>query len=297
MNLKQALDRWLARHATGPNRILHTIGIPATIVAVVLLFWHLWLLAVVCFVGGYVLQTLGHYLEGSRVGEVLLLKKIVIPKGGFARRFLIICLLLVGLVVTALITQSLVNRFVYYNFCQAVSPGMYRSGQLPPERLESLIRNLGIKTVVNLIGPDDKPWYAAERQVVADNSVRLIDLPFSACSYPKPAQLRGLLDVVERIEPPFLVHCKGGSDRTGLFFVLLALRQGKSWPQAMGQLSLWRFTHCTRVKSAAITYPLYDFAHYADAHDLPHDLEHFRKWIRTDHAKQTHQNWLQQRSP
>lgn len=145
MNLKQALDRWLARHETGPNRILHTIGIPATVVAVVLLFWKLWLLAAVCFVSGYVLQTVGHYLEGSRVGEVLLLKKIVFPTGAFVRRFLIICLLLVGLVVASLVIQGLVNRFVYYNFCQAVGPGMYRSGRLPPERLESLIRSRGIK--------------------------------------------------------------------------------------------------------------------------------------------------------
>ena len=173
---------------------------------------------------------------------------------------------------------------------------MYRSGRLPPERLESFIRSLGIETVVNLSGPNDSPWYAAEREVVADSSAHLIDLPFSARLYPAPSQLRELLDVVESIEPPFLVHCRGGSDRTGLFFVLLALRQGKSWSQAMGQLSLLRFTHCSRAKSAAITYPLYDFAQYAQANDLPPDLEHFRKWIGTDHAQRTYQSWLQRRT-
>lgn len=78
-----------------------------------------------------------------------------------------------------------------------------------------------------------------------------------------------------------------------MFFVLLALRQGKSWSQAMGQLSLLRFTYCSKAKSAAITYPLYDFAHYAQANGLPPDLEHFRQWTQTGHAQQTYQSWLQ----
>lgn len=296
MNLKQALDRWLARHATGPNRMLHAIGIPATIVGVVLLFFHLWFLAAVCFVGGYLLQTVGHYLEGSRVGEVLLLKKIVFPTGGFIRRFLIICLLLAVLVIGGLLIQSLVSRCVYFNFYQAVGAGMYRSGRMPPERLGTLIGRLGIKTVVNLRGVSDEPWYKAEREVVERNRARLIDLGISASRYPDPARLRGLLDVVERIEPPFLVHCNGGADRTGLFFVLLALREGQSWPEAMRQLSLLRFNYYDRMKSARITYPLYDFAAYADEHNWPRDLPHFRQWLRSDHARQTYQAWLERRS-
>ena len=294
MDLKQALHRWLQRHASGPNRLLHAVGIPPTIVAVVALFLHLWLLAAVCFVGGYLLQVIGHYLEGSRVGEILLLKKIIFPTGGFAKRFLITSLLLAGLVVGGLFIQSLFNTYLYSNLYQAVAPGMYRSAQLSPEQLARVIRRLGIHTVVNLRGQGPEPWYTAEREVVAQNSARLIDLPFSATVYPDPAQLEKLLDVVEQIKPPFLVHCKGGSDRTGLFFVLLALREDKSWSEAMGQLPLLRFNHYRRTRSATITHPLYDFADYADRHDWPRDLEYFRQWLGTEHAQQTYQSRLQQ---
>ena len=295
MNLKQFLHRWLARHSTGPNRLLHAIGIPATIVAVVSLFFKLWLLAGLCFVAGYVLQVVGHYLEGSRVGEVLLLKKIIFPKGGFARRFLIICLLLTGLVFGGLFVQALFNKYLYYNLYHVLGTGMYRSAQLPSAKLEQLIHRLGIKTVVNMRGREDTPWYTAERQVALKNDVDLIDLRFSACDYPSPDQLIELLDVIERIKPPFLVHCKGGSDRTGLFFVLLALREGRTWSQAMGQLSLVRFNHHPGTKSATVTHPLYNFAGYADAHDWPRNLKHFRKWLSTDHAKHIHRDWLEQR--
>jgi len=202
---------------------------------------------------------------------------------------LIICLLLVVLVFGALAIQSLVNRFVHCNFCQAVGAGMYRSGRMPAEKLAEIIEQNEIKTVVNLEGMDEKPWYAAEREAVAASGAKLIDLGFTAQKYPSPAQLKKLLDMVEQIKPPFLVHCHGGSDRTGLFFVLLALREGKNWDEAMRQLSLWRFTHCSRVKSATITYPLYDFSQYAEARDLPRDLEQFGKWVQRRNPRDTGQ--------
>ena len=78
-----------------------------------------------------------------------------------------------------------------------------------------------------------------------------------------------------RYQQAFLVHCLGGTDRTGLFFVLLALREGKNWDEAMRQLSLWRFTYCSKVKSARITFPLYDFTDYAEAQGLEKNLAEF----------------------
>ena len=294
MNFKQALDCWLERHQTSSNRLLHTLGIPATILGVVLLFMHSWLPAVACFVAGYVLQVIGHYLEGSRVGEVILLKKIFLPTGSVVRRLAIISLLVTGLLTIGLAAQVIVNRCVYFNLYETIAPGMYRSGQMPPEHLGQLIRRLGIKTVVNLCAvPTDRPSYSAERQVVRANQVEFIHLPFLASLYPNTEQLNKLLDVVEKIEPPFLVHCHGGADRTGMFFVLLALRQGQSWSEAMRQLSLLRFGYYSWAGSATITYALYDFADYAGQQDLPKDLKHFRRWLKSDDGRQARRRWLE----
>ena len=293
MNLKQALHRWLDRHQTGPNRLLHTLGIPATIVGIVLLFMQSWLPAVACFLAGYVLQVIGHYLEGSRVGELILLKRIFLPTGGFARRLTIISLSVAGLLAGGLFAQVMVSRCVYFNLYETIAPGMYRSGQMPPEHLGQIIRRLDIKTVVNLCAvPTDEPSYTAERQLVRTNQVEFIHLPFLASLYPKPEQLNKLLDVVEKIEQPFLVHCHGGADRTGMFFVLLALQQGQSWSQAMRQLSLLRFGYYSGARSAAITYPLYDFADYAGQHHWPKDLEHFRRWLKSHDSRHARRRWL-----
>jgi len=244
-------------------------------------------------VAGYVLQVIGHYLEGSRVGELILLKRIFLPTGGFARRLTIISLLVAGMLAGGLFAQVMVSRCVYFNLYETIAPGMYRSGQMPPEHLGQIIRRLGIKTVVNLCAvPTDEPSYTAERQVVRANQVEFIHLPFLASLYPNREQLNELLDVIEKIEPPFLVHCHGGADRTGMFFVLLALREGQNWPEAMRQLSLLRFGYYSGTRSAAITYPLYDFADYASQEDSPRDLTYFRRWLKSDDGRHAHQRWL-----
>ncbi len=293
MNFKQALHRWLERHQTGPNRLLHVVGIPASIVGVVLLFVQAWLPAVACFVAGYVMQVIGHYLEGSRVGEIILLKKMFLPTGSFTRRLTIISFSVAGLLACGLVGQFLVSRYVYFGLYETISPGMYRSGQMPPKHLGQIIQRLGIKTVVNLCKvPPDDPVYNAERQLVQSSQAEFIHLPLLASLYPDTEQLNQLLDVVEDVEPPFLVHCHGGADRTGTFFVLLALRQGQSWSQALRQLSLLRFGYYSGAGSATITYTLYDFADYASQQNLPKDFENFRLWLKSDDGLQARQRWL-----
>ena len=298
MNFKQALDRWLDRHQTGPNRLLHALGIPATIVGVVLLFAHFWLLAAMLFVAGYVFQVIGHYLEGSRVGELILLQKMFLPTGSFPRRLLIITLLVGGIVVVGLIAQVFIVRGGYFNLHETIGAGMYRSGQMPADELAQTIERLGITTVVNLVSQDNNPRYAPERELVLSKHVRFIHLPISASAYPDPKLLNQILKVVEDIQPPFLVHCHGGADRTGLFFALLALRRGQDWDQAMGQLSLLRFGYYSRMPSAAITYPLYDFADYADRNLSAKNFQQFCSWLKSNDARQSYQNWHdEQRTP
>ena len=77
-----------------------------------------------------------------------------------------------------------------------------------------------------------------------------------------------------------------------MFFALLALRQGQSWSEAMRQLSLLRFGYYSRVGSATITYPLYDFADYAIQQNCPKDFKNFRRWLKSDNGRQARRRWL-----
>jgi hypothetical protein len=75
------VESWFRRHPTRLNRALHVVGIPPTIIGFFLIpVWlfllsiPLFLFALSLFTGGYVLQFLGHALEGSPSGEMTFLK-------------------------------------------------------------------------------------------------------------------------------------------------------------------------------------------------------------------------------
>lgn len=76
------LDHWLMRHQSRASFWLHVAGIPMTIAAVVLAGvqlagwrWDLWWRPVALLAGGYLLQWIGHRIEGNDMGEVVLIKR------------------------------------------------------------------------------------------------------------------------------------------------------------------------------------------------------------------------------
>jgi len=73
-----AVANWRKRHRNTTNFYLHMMGIPACFVAApALLILRQWWAALALFVGGYVLQFVGHLVEGNDSGEAMLLRRIL----------------------------------------------------------------------------------------------------------------------------------------------------------------------------------------------------------------------------
>jgi hypothetical protein len=69
---------WRKRHRNTTSFYLHMLGIPACFLAApVLLILRQWLLAAVVFVAGYALQFIGHFIEGNRSGEEILIRRLI----------------------------------------------------------------------------------------------------------------------------------------------------------------------------------------------------------------------------
>ncbi len=79
--LRRGLANWLERHQHPFNRGIHLVGIPlALLVAPVLLLvlpWDEWYWAALAFVLGYVLQYVGHRVEGNDLGEWAAVKRLL----------------------------------------------------------------------------------------------------------------------------------------------------------------------------------------------------------------------------
>jgi hypothetical protein len=72
----------MKRHQSPVSFLLHLIGIPMTVAALVPILLDAtsgmaWLYAAGLFIGGYALQFLGHAIEGNDAGELILIKKLM----------------------------------------------------------------------------------------------------------------------------------------------------------------------------------------------------------------------------
>ena len=76
--LRRFLANYIERHRHPANQLLHAIGVPATFVlSVILAIEQRWWWAAAAFAGGYVLQFIGHGIEGNDAGELILVKRLL----------------------------------------------------------------------------------------------------------------------------------------------------------------------------------------------------------------------------
>lgn len=135
---------------------------------------------------------------------------------------------------------------LFDNF-HTVEPGaLYRSGQLSAQKLAKYIQKLGIKSIINLRGKNaDKRWWQEEQACAKRFGVHHYNIAMSARRFPYKQELIQLLQLYDHAPRPMLIHCQGGSDRTGEAAALWVLdQQKKSKQEALRQLSL-KYRHIT----------------------------------------------------
>jgi hypothetical protein len=74
---RTAYSQWALRHQNPVNYGLHLVGIPLALVGLILLFVLPWYWGVAAFVVGYLLQFIGHKVEGNDVGELIPIKRLL----------------------------------------------------------------------------------------------------------------------------------------------------------------------------------------------------------------------------
>jgi tyrosine-protein phosphatase SIW14 len=125
--------------------------------------------------------------------------------------------LVVGAVLTLLaapaLTQDDTRHKELPNF-HKVNDVVYRGAQPKSGGLE-LLRQLGIKTVVNLRDDDDR---AKQEEVGARIAgLQYFNLPFGRWGRPQDKEMEQVLSIINNpANQPVFVHCQHGADRTGV---------------------------------------------------------------------------------
>jgi hypothetical protein len=186
---------------------------------------------------------------------------------------------MLSLLVLAAPVGWIVWNQAHHNFA-VLQPGrIYRSGQMPAPALRRTIQAHGIKTVLNLRGPNPaESWYRQERETTLASGATQIDLPMSSCVWMSRLQLRELIGVLQRCEYPLLIHCAWGSERTGLVSAIAALlRPGSTLQEARDQFSL-RFLFVPLGDGKIMSEMLDRYESWLRANRLEHRPETFRTW-------------------
>lgn len=127
------------------------------------------------------------------------------------------------------------------NFHPVVVNELYRSAQVSDGDLADYQRRYGIRSVLNLRGASaGEGWYDTEIAASAALGLAHADFAMNASQELGPEDATRLIALMRGLPKPLLVHCRHGSDRTGLAMALyLAVIKGASESEAEGQLSLW----------------------------------------------------------
>ncbi|QTK78895.1 Protein Tyrosine/Serine Phosphatase [Agrobacterium tumefaciens] len=130
------------------------------------------------------------------------------------------------------------------NFHEVVPGQFFRSNQPTAEQLTRYTEDYGIKTVINLRGPNEgESWYRDELETSKKLGLNHIDFGMSASRELTMSQVNQLVAIMRDAPKPILIHCKSGADRTGLATALYLSRVARRGEEAAeSQLSI-RYGH------------------------------------------------------
>lgn len=129
------------------------------------------------------------------------------------------------------------------NFHKVESTQLYRSAQLSPELLKEKLAHYEIKSILNLRGEaEGSEWYDSEIAASSNANVMHLNYKLSASTKITNIQVHQILDIIDKSPKPLLIHCQGGSDRTGLVIAAYLARSGSEREKVKEALSI-RYGH------------------------------------------------------
>lgn len=153
-----------------------------------------------------------------------------------------------GAIAGGLAIVTLIGHLVWLhfsgNFHTVLASELYRSAQVSSAQIAAHKEEQGIRSILNLRGAfPGEAWYDDEVAASEALGIQHVDFAMSASTELSTQQAQYLIDLMRDMPKPLLIHCRHGSDRTGLAVALyLGAITGRSEGDSERQLSL-RYGH------------------------------------------------------
>ncbi|MFT5441665.1 MAG: protein tyrosine/serine phosphatase [Myxococcota bacterium] len=183
------------------------------------------------------------------------------------------------------------------NLHTVVEGKLYRSAQPSPEGLSKWIESKGLRSVINLKGgaAEDRASNATIQTALRANlNIQYVRL--SARRWPSPAEVEQIITALDTATPPVLLHCQGGTDRSGLASAIAVLLGGQSVDRAREQFAI-RYGYPGATLGSDLPGFLESYQHWLDADNVPHTPGRFRRWAATDYVAYFYEAEIEIASP
>ena len=165
-------------------------------------------------------------------------------------------------------------RAVYPNFYQ-VSDGLFRSSQPSPRQLKKLKQKYGIKTIINLRGENGLAAFKLENEACQKLNLNLVNYRLYSRNPPQLDEITGLIKIYQSVEYPALIHCKSGSDRTGIAAALYRILILNEAVKSAATELHWSFGHIKTSHTGVLDYFLECYVNHEKLHKIS-----FLDWVK-----------------
>ena len=180
---------------------------------------------------------------------------------------------------------------ILYNFHWIVPGKAARSSQAYAGFLGAFLKARGIRSVVNLRGPNPgHMWWRYEKRVCEKLGIAHLDPTLSSRRPPTRGMLVELLQAFDAAPIPLLLKCSGGQDRTS-FAAALYLLHARGWSafdEAQAQFAKWPYLHLPRRQQLWLGM----FPQFAKEDSADRALG---EWVKNDYSPERFKSWLEAR--
>lgn len=161
------------------------------------------------------------------------------------------------------IEHNIIN-YLRLNF-HAISDEAYRSAQPTPSQIRKYVKKHNIKTIINLKGKNPKgPYWEFEKETCDELGIPIVNVGIKSRGIPNKDQIREAKEIFESIEYPIWMHCKAGSDRTGIYANLYQYFKLGIDIKDTNQLAFWPYGHIKQSKAGQVDFYFDKFVEYQE---------------------------------
>lgn len=166
----------------------------------------------------------------------------------------------------AMLMEHNFTNILRLNF-HRISDDAYRSSQPTMAQMRRIVKQYGIKTILNLKGSNkNSAYWAFEIEQCEKLGIKLVNIDIASRSIPTLERIRRAKQVFDEIEYPMWMHCKAGADRTGIYATLYQhFHLGLPLEQT-DQLKAWPYGHIRHSKAGKFDHYIELYMEYRRDH-------------------------------